>query len=77
MDNNVIAYVVFKENTLGYLFLLHGGIGLGVLADKPTKGGLNWKNGPYLVSPNDYKQIRKATLKDFDYFNVVSDGYFN
>ena len=69
-ENTVLAYVVFKEHTIGYLFCLNGMLYLGVISGKITKGGLNWKNGNYMISSSEFKYVRKATIKDFHYFKV-------
>ena len=73
--DTVLGYVVFNNHTLGYLFRWFGTLGLGVLGSKVIKGGINWKNGPRFINSKDFKHIREATKKDFDYFNVSSTGH--
>ena len=68
-------YVVFKKYTLGYLFNIGNYSFLGILYGKLSKGGLNWRNGYYMVNSNEMQYIRIANQKDFDYFNVSSKGH--
>jgi len=74
-ENTELAYVVFKEHTLGYIFRLGNSFYLGVLESKILKGGLNWRNGNYTLLKHEFKFVRKATEKDFDDYKVVSKGY--
>ena len=76
MENRILAYVVLKDHTLGILFqafetLGKHGLGLSFLRSLITKGGHNWKNGSYPISPLDFEHIRLATPQDFDDFNVL------
>ena len=78
MESKILAYVVLRDNTLGYLFqefetLVKHGLGLGILGSRVTKNGLghNEKNGSFPVSPLDFEHIRLATPQDFDDFNVL------
>ena len=69
-------YLVCNENTLCYQqgFDEKGdAYPLGILAGKTLKGGRSWIEGSFYPSARDV--FRPATLKDFDYFNVVSTGY--
>jgi len=66
-------YTVVNENTLCYK--QEGWTMLGVLAGKITKGGRDWMNGPFFLSPSD--KVRPATLQDFEYFRVCSKGHLN
>jgi hypothetical protein len=74
-DNTVIEYVVYKENTLGYIFLYAGQLMLGVLGSSLINGGLHDLSGPYTLLESDIENLRKATLKDFVSFRVSSKGY--
>lgn len=71
-ENTILEYVVFNEHTLGYLFRWIGHLGLGILNSKIVKGGIDWKNSPYLITANNFQGIRKATKEDFDSFRVSS-----
>ena len=74
-ENEVLAYVVFKEHTLGYLFRLGKTLYLGILHGKILKGGYDWKIGNIIIDPFECEHVRKATEKDFDSFRVESNGY--
>jgi len=71
----VLAYVVYKEHTLGYLYRLGSHLFLGTLHGKVLKGGRDWKNGDWMLHDYEYQHYRKATEKDFDDFRVSSKGY--
>ena len=73
-ENEVLAYVVFKESTLGYLFKIGNTVNLGVLHGSVLKGGLDWLNGPYDVT-YQMDKVRVATKADFDDFRVSSKGH--
>jgi actin-related protein len=75
-ENTVIEYVVYKENTLGYIFLYAGQLMLGVLGSILINGGLHDLSGPYTLLESDITNLRKATLKDFEVFRVSSKGHF-
>jgi len=64
-------YFVCNENTLCYQN--DGDTCLGVLADKPIKGGRAWLSGPFTPTPSD--RLRPATLADFDYYRVDPTGH--
>ncbi len=74
-ENTIIGYFVFRGNSLGYLFPYLGQLGLGVLGAKISQGGINWKNGPFLITESQFKCLRKATQQDFDDFRVSSEGH--
>jgi len=74
-ENTVIIHIVFKEHTLGYLFRIGNRFYIGVLHGKVLKGGLNWKNGSYMLSNHELKDVREATQEDFDSFKVSSKGH--
>jgi hypothetical protein len=74
-ENTVLGYVVYKENTLGYIFKFAGQLMLGVLGSSLINGGLHDLSGPYTLLENDIDNLRKATLKDFETFRVSSKGY--
>ncbi len=63
-------YIVVNENTLGYR-ISNGEIG--VLHGSVIRGGRNWMNGPFLLSPND--KVRPATLADFESYRVCPKGH--
>ena len=76
MGSRILAYVVLKDHTLGYLFqefetLGKQGLGLSIFRSLITKGGHNWRNGSIPISPLDFEHIRLATPQDFDDFNVL------
>jgi len=76
-QNEPIVYVVFKGNTLGYLFNIGIGVSIAILASIITSEngqGLNWRNGSFSLSPDDYKDIEIATKKDFNKFRVSDYG---
>jgi hypothetical protein len=73
--NEVLAYVVFKEHTLGYLFCIGKTLYLGILHGNIFKGGYDWKIGNVIINPFDFEHVRKATEKDFDDYRVLSNGY--
>lgn len=69
--NSPIQYVVYRENTLGYLFKTTNEIVmLGVLHGSVLKGGFNWINGPHVLLPADLQQVRIASTADFDDYRV-------
>lgn len=71
-----LVYVVFREHTLGYLVRCGDfGFSFEILFGKITIGGLNWINGNYPIGSDQFKHIREATQKDFDFFNVSSNGH--
>jgi hypothetical protein len=74
-ENEVISYVVYKENTLGYLFKSMGHLMIGVLGASLINGGLDCMHGPYSLLDSDIDNIREASKKDFERFRVVSIGY--
>jgi len=74
-ERTVLAYVVLKEHTLGYLCRLGSRLYLGVLHGKILKGGRDWKLSDLMLSSQDFKHVRKATEEDFDDFKVLSKGY--
>lgn len=68
MKNEILYYVVYRENTLGYLFSLNGRNYLGILHASILKGStFNWLNGPVLA---DMSNVRRATAKDFEEYRV-------
>lgn len=68
MDNKILYYAVYMENTLGYLFELNGRHYLGILHTSVLKGSyFNSLGGPLLV---DMARVRKATIKDFEEYRV-------
>ncbi len=73
--NTVLAYVVFKEHTLGYMYRLGSHFYIGVLNGKILKGGLDSLGDDWMLFEHEFKFVRKATEKDFDDFKVVSKGY--
>lgn len=77
MNNNILGYVVFNENTLGCLFPFYDVFILDVLGGKILQNGADWKNGPIPILPLDYPFIRMATQKDFESFNISSKYYFS
>ncbi len=74
-QNTVLAYVVFREHTLGYLYRLGNHFYIGVLHGKTIKGGLDWKGDDWLLGIDQFKDVRKATKEDFDDYNVSSKGH--
>ena len=76
-ENTVLAHVVYKEHTLGYLFRFGKNLYLGILHASPLKGSL-WNSlltGNVMIFPDQFKDIREATQKDFDDFNHSSKGH--
>lgn len=68
MNNEILYYAVYQENTLGYLFQLDGRNLLGILHASVLKGSsFNWLGGPISV---DMDKVRKATLQDFEEYRV-------
>lgn len=74
-DGTALAYVVFKEHTLGYLFRLGNHFYLGVLHGSVIKGGISQMNSPYMLLCGDHEHVREATQKDFDDYRVSSKGH--
>ena len=74
--NTVLAYVVFKEHTIGYLFRLGSSLALGILHGSVLRGS-PWSilTGNITIPSYEFEHIREATQKDFDDFNVSSKGY--
>lgn len=70
-DNIVLSYVVFEENTLGYLFKMGEFYKVGVLGSGVS--GRNWMNGS--ISLVDGDDIREATTDDFTQFRVSPKGH--
>jgi hypothetical protein len=64
--------VVYKEHTLGCL----RGRNLQILNSKPLLGGIDWKNGPFLIPENEVSHIRKANKQDFEHFNVLFNNEY-
>ncbi len=74
--NEVLAYVVFKEHTLGYLFCLGKTLYLGMLHPSVLRGSpWNLLTGNVIINTFDFEHVRKATEKDFDDYRVLSKGY--
>ncbi len=75
-ENTVLAHVVYKEHTLGYLFRYGNSLYLGILHASVLKGS-PWDNltGNVMIFPGQFKEVREATQKDFDSFNVSSKGH--
>jgi hypothetical protein len=69
--NKIIGCFVLDEHTLGYVFPYFGQLGITALGAKISKGGINWRNGPYLISEFLFPKLRKATEQDFDTFRVL------
>lgn len=44
----------------------------GILAGKPQLGGRDWKDG---ICAPDEKNLRPATISDFDFFRVCHKGH--
>ena len=75
-DGEVVAYVVYKEHTLGYLFKTNGEPTLGVLRAMMTKGApFTMHDDNQALTVHDFKYLRKATTEDFNEYRVVSNGY--
>ena len=72
---DVLEYVVYKENTLGYLYVdnPNGNLWFGVFGSNVH--GLNWMNGPVIMCDSDEKSIRRANLDDFETFRVSLKGH--
>ena len=69
--DTVIQYVVYKENTLGYVFKNnHGTFLFGVLHGSVLKGGFDGLSGPHFLLPSELQYLRTATLADFDEYRV-------
>lgn len=64
-------FLVMDENTLCYE--QDGTSCLGCLAGSVIRGGRNPLNGSFHPSINF--NSRKATLADFDFFRICSEGY--
>ncbi len=75
-ENEVLAHVVYKEHTLGYLFRCGNSLCLGILHASVLRGS-PWNNslGSISIYPHQFKHVREATEKDFDSFNVSSKGH--
>ena len=74
-ENEVLVYVVFRENTLGYLFRKGKFIQMGVLASSVIRGGFNPINGPILIQETQMTELREATQDDFKEYRVSSKGH--
>lgn len=69
-NNNTVKYVVYNENTLGYMFTDDAGNKrLGTLHASILKGAThNSLSDPLYLTDKD--MIRRATLKDFEAYRV-------
>jgi len=76
-ENEVLAHVVFKNNTLGYLFNEGKLLMMGVHGRITFNGslGLDWFNGPVVISETDEDSIRVASKDDFNTFRVSHKGH--
>ena len=74
-DYEAITCAVLKEHTLGYIYRLGKSFYFSIIYGKGTLGGLDWKLGSIHLVSSEYKHVRKATKKDFNFFNVMSTGY--
>lgn len=62
-------YVVYEENTFGFLFDFMGCPAINPIAAITKNGhGLNWKNGMVLLAPG--ARLKVADEKDFNEFRV-------
>ena len=76
-ENTVLAHVVFKEHTLGYLFRIGNSLHLGILSASVLKGS-PWNSlltGNVQIFSDQFEYVREATQKDFDSFNESSNGH--
>ena len=75
-ENEVLGHAVFRGHTLGYLFRIGNTLHLGILHTSILKGS-SYSNltGSIMILPQEFKDVRKATQKDFDDFNVSSKGH--
>ena len=75
-ENTVLAYVVFKEHTLGYLFRFRSNLHLGILHASVLKGSpLNTLSSHVTIASYEFENVREATQKDFDDYRVSSKGH--
>ena len=65
--------VVYKDNTLGYLYKNGESVKMGVL--NSNKNGLNWANGPVDVFDWDNENIKLANSNDFERLKVDKEGH--
>lgn len=66
-----MQYLVANENVLGYLIedIQTNAVCIQILASKITMGAIHiWRDGYVYFDPAN---VRKATKKDFDSFNVM------
>ena len=75
MPNENPRYVVYKENTLGYIIRTGAYPVMGVLS--ANIHGYDWKNGPISILPSEMANLRTATQKDFDVFRVSGVGHLS
>lgn len=66
------TYHVLNENTLGFIQDERPGW-FNVLHGSVIKGGRDWRDGPFPLSPLD--TLRPATKADFDEYNVSWRGH--
>ena len=71
MNND--KYFVSDENTLCYHIPNHPWGWFGVLGSSVLRGGLNSDDGSY--PPSMAKNVRPATLADFEFFRVSPVGH--
>ena len=75
-ENEVLAHVVYKEHTLGYLFRIGSRLHLGILHTSILKGSpLNELSSDVTILPCEMKHVREATQQDFDDYRVSSKGH--
>ena len=75
-ENEVLAHVVFKEHTLGYLYRLGKNLYIGILHASVLKG-CTWSILPddILIASWEFEHVREATQEDFDDYRVSSKGH--
>lgn len=73
--SEIIGLFVLDEHTLGYVFPYFGQLGITALGAKLHKGGINWRNGPYMICEFLFPKLRKATEQDFETFRVLKTEY--
>lgn len=75
-ENEVLAYVVFKEHTLGYLFRIGNTLYLGILHGLVLKGSpYGYLSDNITIASWEFEHVREATQQDFDDYRVSSKGH--